>query len=81
MDKTNVLECTFVTEKLFLTSGTKHLKYWTIQGVNINGKNVSWSAVNNKSEAIVALTKTTERISIGGSASGLLYTISSGSIT
>lgn len=81
VDKTNVLECTFLSETQFITSGTKHLKIWNLAGSNVSGKNVSWSALKNKSEAVVSLAALENGQAVGGSWSGALLTISGGSVT
>jgi WD40 repeat protein/Ca2+-binding EF-hand superfamily protein len=80
VDKTNVLECIFLSETQFITSGTKHLKFWSMAGANVSGKNASWSALKNKSEAVVALAPLENGMAVGGSWSGAILMLSGGSV-
>jgi WD40 repeat protein/Ca2+-binding EF-hand superfamily protein len=81
VDKTNVLDCVFMSDNQFLTSGSKHLKCWTISGSLVSGRTVSWSSLNNKSESVVSLEALSSTICVGGTWSGCLIVISGGSIS
>lgn len=81
VDKTNVLDSEFASENNFYSCGSKHLKYWTFNGQNANGTNVSWKALGNKAEAVISLTNDDKQNILAATGTGKLLLIKAGSIS
>lgn len=73
VDKHFVTDATFKTDNELITVGTRHIKFWTIRGNNINFRLGNWGATTR--EAFVSVVVCfPQNVCFTGSVSGKIYT-------